>query len=291
MHDIWNPWHGCIKKSEGCKFCYMYFLDRQRDMDGSNIFKTKKNFDYPLHKDKSGLYKIKSGELIRVCMTSDFFLEEADLWRNDVWKIIKIRSDVKFYILTKRPERIKNNLPPDWNDGYENVILNVTAENQERADERIPILLDIKAKHKGIMIAPMIGSVDISKYLENSNIEQVTCGGENYDGNRVCDFKWVESLAIQCRNKNVSFSFIETGTYFKKEVKIYKILSKKVQSQMAYRANLNFKGREYKCVLKDPFDNEIKQDKLYIPKFYDNCLECGSKLICNGCSKCGKCEV
>ena len=40
MHDIWNPWHGCIKISEGCQHCYMYYLDRMRDQDGSRIYKT-----------------------------------------------------------------------------------------------------------------------------------------------------------------------------------------------------------------------------------------------------------
>lgn len=73
MHDIWNPWHGCVKCSEGCQNCYMYFLDRQRNRDGSDIFKTKSGFNYPLQKKRSGGYKIQSGELIRVCMTSDFF--------------------------------------------------------------------------------------------------------------------------------------------------------------------------------------------------------------------------
>ena len=41
MNDIWNPWHGCKKYSEGCENCYMYFLDSQRDKDGSNIYKVK----------------------------------------------------------------------------------------------------------------------------------------------------------------------------------------------------------------------------------------------------------
>lgn len=73
MHDIWNPWHGCIKKSEGCRNCYMYFLDRQRGGDGGRIYKVRNNFDYPLQKDRDGRYKVKSGEQIRVCMTSTFF--------------------------------------------------------------------------------------------------------------------------------------------------------------------------------------------------------------------------
>ena len=41
MHDIWNPWHGCIKKSEGCANCYMYFLDKIRDQNGADIYRTK----------------------------------------------------------------------------------------------------------------------------------------------------------------------------------------------------------------------------------------------------------
>lgn len=119
MHDIWNPWHGCIKKSEGCQNCYMYFLDRQRGGRGEHIYKVKNNFDYPLQKDKNGSYKVKSGEQLRVCMTSDFFLEEADAWRVDAWKIIRQRPDVVFFLLTKRPERVAANLPADWGEGME----------------------------------------------------------------------------------------------------------------------------------------------------------------------------
>lgn len=171
MHDIWNPWHGCKKISEGCDNCYMYYLDNVRTQkESSVIYKSKTNFNYPLKKDRNGNYKIKSGEQIRICMTSDFFIEEADKWRDEIWNIIKIRSDVKFFILTKRANRIESCLPSDWNDGYENVILNVTCENQRRADERIPILLNVKAKHKGIMVAPFIGKVSISKYLKFNQI-------------------------------------------------------------------------------------------------------------------------
>lgn len=155
MHDIWNPWHGCVKKSEGCQNCYMFFLDRQRGGAGSRIYRVKNNFDYPLQKDKSGHYKIKSGEQIRICMTSDFFLEEADIWRPEAWKIIRQRPDVVFFLLTKRPERVKDCLPEDWGDGWENVFFNVTCENQKRTDERLPLLFNLPFKHKGIMAAPV----------------------------------------------------------------------------------------------------------------------------------------
>lgn len=74
MHDIWNPWHGCVKCSEGCAHCYMYFLDSQRGHNGAEIYRTKTGFHYPLSRDRAGNYKVKSGEQLRVCMTSDFFL-------------------------------------------------------------------------------------------------------------------------------------------------------------------------------------------------------------------------
>ncbi len=56
-------------------------------------------------------------------------------------------------------------------------IFNVTAENQN-ADERIPLLLDLPFKHKGIMCAPFIGPISIEKYLQSGQIERVVCGGE-----------------------------------------------------------------------------------------------------------------
>ena len=82
----------------------MYFLDRMRDQNGAEIYKTKNGFSYPLQKDRTGHYKIQSGEQIRVCMTSDFFLEEADPWRAEAWDIMRQRSDVVFFLLTKRPQ-------------------------------------------------------------------------------------------------------------------------------------------------------------------------------------------
>lgn len=62
MHDIWNPWHGCIKISEGCEHCYMFYLDRQRGQDGAQIRRVQNGFDMPLKKDRRGHFKIQSGE-------------------------------------------------------------------------------------------------------------------------------------------------------------------------------------------------------------------------------------
>lgn len=290
MHDIWNPWHGCVKCSEGCEHCYMYFLDRQRGQDGSEIYKTKTNFNYPLQKFRNGEYKVKSGEQLRICMTSDFFLKEADEWREDAWDIIRERSDVKFFLLTKRPQRVLECLPNDWGNGWENVFFNVTCENQQRADERIPLLLDLPFKHKGIMCAPLIGKITIQKYLSTNQIEQVICGGENYDGARPCDYEWVKQLRHECETFGVTFCFIETGTHFIKDGKHYQLLDKRIQSQMAYKSSISYQGKPIEFKLCDRLGLPIPKQELYEPYYGLHCQMCGSKLICNGCSKCGKCK-
>lgn len=291
MHDIWNPWHGCIKCSEGCQHCYMYFLDRMRERDGAEIYRTKTGLCYPLRKNRQGGYKIQSGELIRVCMTSDFFLAEADAWRDEAWQIMRERSDVKFFLLTKRPERVAECLPRNWDDGWDNIFFNVTCENQRRADERIPLLRVLPFKHKGIMVAPFIGAVTIEEYLAEGFIEQVICGGENYDGARPCNFDWVKSLRAECVRHNVTFAFIETGTIFIKDGKRYRLPSKGLQSRMAYKSGMNFQGREIRFDLYDKLGYPVPKEELYVPRYGANCDMCGSRLICNGCSQCGKCGI
>jgi hypothetical protein len=168
-------------------------------------------------------------------------------------------------------------------------MFNVTCENQKRADERIPILLELPFKHKGIMCAPFIGPVSIEKYLSDGQIEQVICGGENYDGARPCDFEWVKSLRAECVAHNITFCFIETGTVFIKDKKRFNMPRKQVQSEMAYKSGMNYEGRPIEWKLTNMLGLEIPVQELYKPYFGSNCEKCGSRLICNGCSGCGKC--
>ena len=289
MHDIWNPWHGCVKCSEGCRHCYMYFLDRMRDKNGADIYRTKRGFTAPIQKRRDGSNKIKSGELIRVCMTSDFFLEQADAWREEAWDIMRQRPDVKFFLLTKRPQRVADCLPNNWGDGWDHVMLNVTCENQVRADERIPILKELPFQHKGILCAPLIGAVRIEQYLGDGVIEQVICGGENYGGARPCKFDWVKQLRSECVRHNVTFCFMETGSVFIKDGRRYDMPQKQLQREMAYKSGMNFAGKPIAWKLRDSSGAEIPKENLYVPHYRTNCDRCGSRLICNGCSDCGRC--
>lgn len=294
MHDIWNPWHGCVRVSEGCDNCYMFSQDRSRGLDGGTVRRNGAGFRYPVARRRDGTYRVRAGELIRVCMTSDFLVPEADAWRDEAWDLIRSRPDVRFYLLTKRPERWERALPADWGAGWPNVMLNVTCENQRRADERIPILLATPAAHKGIMCAPLIGPVDIERYLDapgavGSGIEQVIAGGENYEGARPCDYAWVRSLSEACRAHEVTFAFTETGTVFVKDGRTYRLHGKTLQSEQAHKSGLGYRGRPIIWELTDPIGLPVPPEELYRPRYRARCAVCGSRLICNGCAGCGLC--
>ena len=136
----WNPWHGCRKISEGCRHCYVYRQDERHDKDSSEVRKTSA-FNLPVRRSRDGRFKVPAEEMVYTCFTSDFLVEEADTWRAEAWEMIRTRSDLRFFFITKRIDRLMQVLPPDWGDGYENLIVGCTVENQAAADRRLPLLL------------------------------------------------------------------------------------------------------------------------------------------------------
>ncbi len=223
MSLLWSPWHGCHKCSEGCANCYVYYLDKQRDKDASIVTKSKTNFNLPLKKDRQGDYKIAPNSEVATCFTSDFFLEEADGWRDEAWSIIKSRPDVKFLICTKRVERVEKCLPKDWGEGYKNVAIAVTCENQKRADFRLPIFEKVPAFKKFIFVSPILEKVNLEKHLKSGKFDRVCVGGESYAYARECDYDWVKDIFAQCQKYGVEFDFHQTGSNFIKDGKRYKI--------------------------------------------------------------------
>lgn len=141
MSVSWNPWHGCRKLSEGCRHCYVYRQDAQHDKDSREVRRTAA-FNLPVRRTRDGRYKVPPGEMVYTCFTSDFLVEEADAWRAEAWEMIRIRSDLRFFFITKRIDRLMQVLPPDWGGGYENLAVGCTVENQAMADYRLPLLLD-----------------------------------------------------------------------------------------------------------------------------------------------------
>ncbi|HHX57063.1 MAG TPA: DUF5131 family protein [Clostridiales bacterium] len=233
---MWNPWRGCHKYSEGCRFCYIHKGDYKRGIDTNQIVKTDK-FYAPILKNKKGDYKIKSGQIVYLCFSTDFLIEDADKWRVECWKMIKERSDLTFLFLTKRIERFLKCIPDDWNNGYDNVIVGCTIENQNKADLRLTIFDKLPIRHKNIICQPLIEKVDISAHLKD--IELVVVGGESDYNARPLDYEWVLSISEQCIRKNVHFEFRQCGTYFIKDGKTYNLNVKELCSQ-AKKAGINF---------------------------------------------------
>ena len=218
----------------------MYRQDkRYGSATASNICRKTQSFELPVKKNRDGSYKIPSGKVIFTCFTSDFLLKDADGWRQECWKMIKQRSDCWFYFFTKRIDRLEECLPPDWGDGYDNVLIGCTVENQDRADFRLPIFLSLPIKHRSIIAAPLLEKIDIASYLSGS-IEQVSVSGESGIQARPCNYDWILDIRRQCVEKNVPFSFHQTGAHFIKDGKLYNI-ERKYQISQARKAGNDFR--------------------------------------------------
>lgn len=235
---MWNPWRGCRKCSEGCFNCYIHKGDLKRNVDTANIVKTK-DFYKPIEKLQNGNYKMKAG-IVYLCFMSDFLLEEADAWRGKCWDMIKRRQDCTFLFLTKRIDRFMECIPSDWGDGYDNVVVCATIENQKNADYRLSIFQNLPIKHKCITAQPLLEEIEIEKYLDS--IELVVVGGESDANARAFSYNWALKIRKQCVRKNVSFEFRQCGTYTIKDGKTYKIPTKELCKQ-AKLANINFKSQ------------------------------------------------
>lgn len=234
--ENWNPWHGCHKISPGCRNCYVYCRDTSVGKDASVVVKNA-SFSLPVLKKRTGEYKIPSGCEVFTCGTSDFFLDEADEWRKDAWAYIRERQDLTFLIITKRIHRFEANLPKNWENGYPNVRIGCTVENQEMADFRLPLFLQMPIQRRIIICEPLLEAIDLLPYLSRA-VELVVAGGESGKAARVCDFNWVKSIRDQCVKADVSFYFKQTGAFLKKDGKVYSI-PRRLQHVQAKKANIN----------------------------------------------------
>ena len=237
---MWNPWRGCHRHSEGCRFCYIHKGDLKRGIDTDNIIKAD-NFYAPVARNKSGEYTIKSGQTVFLCFSTDFLIEDADEWRSECWQMMRERSDLHFLFLTKRIERFMDCIPEDWNDGYDNVTVGCTVENQDRADYRLSIFNELPIRHKNIICQPLIEEIDISAYL--NHVELVVVGGESDRNGRFLDYDWVLDIREQCIQKKINFEFRQCGTHFIKDGKNYTIQTKDLTRQ-AKLANIDYKVNE-----------------------------------------------
>lgn len=235
----WNPVTGCTPVSPGCAHCYARRMAK-RLAGRAGYPEAPHEFDVALQPNRlEEPLRWKKPHMVFVCSMSDLFHEDVPFgFIKDVFRVMHSAKTHTFQILTKRPERMLEFF--NWGEGYftwatdnilTNVWLGVTVENQEQANKRIPVLLQIPAAVRFVSVEPMLGHVDISPYLPhevdsggfdpqgypinitNPGIDWVICGGESGPDARPMNPEWARALRDQCQKANVPFFFKQFGTW------------------------------------------------------------------------------
>lgn len=218
----WNIARGCTKVDEDCKFCYMYrdSMDSTR-YNPLDVVRTKTVFDMPLRYKETKSAVWGGRPLIFTCSLTDFFHEAIDSYRDEAWDIIRRCPHLIFQILTKRPERIKDCLPPDWGYGWDNVWLG-TSIGSQKSVERMWQLQQVDAKTKFISFEPLHTEIDTNWDLGAiMHFDWVIIGGESGNDTgkyryRPCELNWMTDLAYAFDSCGVPVFVKQMGTHLSK---------------------------------------------------------------------------
>lgn len=245
-----NPWEGCQNVSPGCDHCYAETRNI-RFADGVNWGPkaprrrtSAANWRKPV-KWNADAAKAGRNDLVFCASLADVFDNAVPKeWREDLWALIRATPNLTWQLLTKRPQNIKKMLPDDWGNGYPNVWLGTTVEDQKRADERIPVLLAVPAVLRFLSCEPLLGPVDVYggdpdprlggvtagrglslvQFWEADGsgpfpgIDWVICGGESGPGARPMHPVWARSLRDQCAAADVPFFFKQWGEWARHKI-------------------------------------------------------------------------
>lgn len=262
-----NPVVGCSKISEGCRNCYAENMAARLAGMGNPHYKSVvlSGHGCSSFKGWNGLATFVESQLFKayswrkprsvfICSMGDLFHESVwRCWIDDVMKMVANNSQHTFIILTKRPERMKeyfdlcdrglvdrltalyqlshgtdpHDLASNW--PLPNLVLGVSAENQQAADERIKILLQIPAVKRFVSIEPMLEEIDLYRggwsflnplYPPPGNktgwkrgLDGVILGGESGSKARPLHPDWVRKVRDQCAAAGVPFMFKQWGEW------------------------------------------------------------------------------
>jgi len=170
--------------------------------------------------------KRKKPTMYFVCSMSDIFHETVPFeWIYEVFDVMALTPQHTYQVLTKRPKRMleyfkhlgqrikeagfdsiptQSNDPLNYYDALPNLWLGVTAENQEQANKRIPILLQIPAKVRFVSAEPLLSAVDLTNFISTqvthyeNQLDWVIVGAESGPKRRECKTEWVENIVNQC---------------------------------------------------------------------------------------------
>lgn len=252
-HHTFNPWSGCFKISPGCANCYAAAAPpsmRRGAVWGPEQERKPASESYWAQPLKWNRDAAQTGERRRVFCASmaDVFEDRADLdsWRERLWKLIEATPSLDWLLLTKRPERMLAwSKKHPWPD---NAWAGTSVENQEVADKRIPLLLQVLAPVRFLSCEPLLGAVKLDLrarwdggcvggcleadlYLAHDGAERcrrcgyplggtpkppidwVIVGGESGRNARPMHMGWARSLRDQCVAVGAAFHFKQWGEW------------------------------------------------------------------------------
>lgn len=179
-NNTFNPWWGCTKVSDGCKFCYAEALDHRYNMSdphwGPSSTRKPMSERYWKQLDNWNKEAKATGINLRVFVASmadvfewhsnpavnTFLIHE----RNRLFNTIEQTPHLTYQLLTKRPENIMTLVPDHWQKRFpENVWIGTSVEDQPNASRRIPHLLKIPATVRFLSMEPLLGPVDLIEFF------------------------------------------------------------------------------------------------------------------------------
>lgn len=215
----YNPWIGCFGVSPGCDHCYAKTIAVQKKFVGDKDWKVHghrkvtKTADQVIKWNLEALEK-RTRFTVFCASMSDVFEDHPSLppLREDLWRLIKSTPFIDWLILTKRHNNFAKMLPADWGDGYPNVCLMVSVEEQVFFNTRVPVLRKTPAKFRALSVEPLIGPVKMPKGSLDG-IDMVIVGGESDKDARPMNPEWVRHIRDACARDNVAFFFKQWGNW------------------------------------------------------------------------------
>ncbi len=181
--QMWNLWHGCHKKSEGCQHCYVYRRDAELEKDSNVVSKTS-TFNLPIRRDRQGNWKVPSGTLMWTCFTSDFSIEEADEWREDAWLMLRPLDGIHPYRMegsVELPSGAGENMFGFWKSRLTDVLINTVKSDDgvlvHLATEEYQHLFDWQRVRKEVRIVQPLFYVRKGRDLKMQAVWAKTCRG------------------------------------------------------------------------------------------------------------------
>lgn len=203
---------GCTKISPGCKFCYADTQSKRFNLDIWGTDKSRRTLSTHYWNEPIRWNRKAEKEGIRKKVFSssmcDIFEDHPIITTEllKLWPLILKTPNLEWQLLTKRAERIAECLPKDWGEGYSNVWLGVSIENNDYVS-RADYLRKIPCKIKFISYEPALGSLNI----DLTGINWVIYGGESGQDFRQDDSQWARDMEKLCKKHKVAFYYKQSS--------------------------------------------------------------------------------